>query len=65
MADEDVAERLTQLETAVRRATETITRLRDDNQRLGKEVAQLREERRHSIAQIDSILKDIEKLDLG
>lgn len=65
MADDGVGERLTQLEEAVRRAAEAIARLRDDNQRLKREVDRLQEERRQSITQIDAILKDIAKLDLG
>lgn len=65
MADDGVVERLTQLEDAVRRAAEAIARLRDDNQRLRREVDRLQEERRQSLVQIDAILRDIAKLDLG
>ena len=53
---EPLLERLTQLETAVRRATETITRLREENSRL-------RQERQQVLTQVDSILKDLVKLD--
>jgi FtsZ-binding cell division protein ZapB len=60
-----VTERLTELEDAVRRAGEAIVRLRDENHRLKQEVERLQDERRSSLAQIDTILKDIAKLDLG
>jgi FtsZ-binding cell division protein ZapB len=60
-----VTERLSELEEAVRRAGEAIVRLRDENQRLKQEVERLQDERRSSLAQIDAILKDIAKLDLG
>jgi uncharacterized protein (DUF3084 family) len=60
-----VTERLTQLEEAVRRAGEALARLRDENQRLKRDLERLSEERRQSLAQIDAILKDIAKLDLG
>jgi hypothetical protein len=55
---EPVLERLTQLEDAVRRATEMIVRLRDENRRL-------REEREQVLTQVDSILRDLTKLDAG
>ena len=78
MADDVVVARLAQLENAVRKAAETLTRLRDDNarltgeiKRLGEENAQLKreagkhgDERRQVLAQIDTLLKDIGKLDL-
>jgi hypothetical protein len=60
-----VTERLAQLEEAVRRASEALVKLRDDNHALRREVDRLHEERRQSIAQIDAILKDIAKLELG
>ncbi|MBI2218239.1 MAG: hypothetical protein HYU51_13165 [Candidatus Rokubacteria bacterium] len=60
-----VTERLAQLEEAVRRASEALVKLRDENGTLRREVDRLQEERRQSIAQIDAILKDIAKLDLG
>lgn len=59
-----VTERLGELEAAVKRAGEALVRLRDDNERLRREVQRLTDERRQSLAQIDSILKDIAKLDL-
>jgi septal ring factor EnvC (AmiA/AmiB activator) len=62
---EDLTGRLAQLEDAVRRAGDTITRLRDENQRLKRQVEQFEEQRRQSLSQIDVILKDIAKLDLG
>jgi uncharacterized protein (DUF3084 family) len=65
MAADGVLERLVQLEEAVRRASEALIRLRDENQQLRREVARLGEERRQVVAQIDVMLKDIAKLDLG
>jgi len=78
MADDVVVARLAQLENAVRKAAETLARLRDDNarltgeiKRLGDENAQLKreaskhgDERRQVLGQIDTLLKDIGKLDL-
>jgi len=78
MADDVVVARLAQLENAVRKAAETLARLRDDNarltgeiKRLGDDNAQLKreaskhgDERRQVLAQIDTLLKDIGKLDL-
>lgn len=60
-----VTERLGELEAAVKRAGEALVRLRDENERLRREVQRLADERRQSLAQIDSILKDIAKLDLS
>ena len=60
-----VLERLGQLESAVRRAAETLARLREDNERLKREVARLTDERRQVVSQIDGILDDIAKLDLA
>ena len=65
MAADSVMERLAQLDDAVRRASEALTRLRDENLQLKREVARLGEERRQAVSQIDAILKDIAKLDLG
>ncbi len=64
MADE-VLDRLGQLEDAVRRAAEALGRLREENERLRREVARLGNERKQVAAQIDAILNDIAKLDLG
>ena len=63
MAD-GVTERLGQLEGAVRRAGEVLVRLRDENARLKRELAQVADERKQTLAQVDAILKDIAKLDL-
>ncbi len=60
-----VTERLTALEEAVRRAGDALVRIRDENQRLKAELERLQGERRQSLAQIDAMLKDIAKLDLG
>ena len=57
-----VLERLEQLEDAVRRAAETLARLREDNDRLKREVTRLTDERRLILGQIDGILDDIAKL---
>jgi hypothetical protein len=62
---ETVLERLTQLEDAVRRASDALIRLRDENEQLRREVARLGDERKQVVSQIDAILKDIAKLDLG
>jgi len=62
---EELTGRLGQLEEAVRRTGDVITRLRDENQRLKRQVEQFEEQRRQSLSQIDAILKDIAKLDLG
>jgi cell division protein FtsB len=60
-----VVERLTQLEEAVRRAADAVARLRDENDQLKREIRRLGEERKQMLNQIDAILKDIAKLDLG
>jgi chromosome segregation ATPase len=62
--NDGVAERLGELEAAVRRAAEALTRLREDNERLRRDVARLTEERRSIVAHIDGILKDIARLEL-
>jgi uncharacterized protein (DUF3084 family) len=64
MADEMV-DRLGQLEEAVRRAADALARMREDNERLRREVARLEGERKQVLTQIDAILNDINKLDLG
>lgn len=65
MSDNDIGARLTQLEEAVRRAADTLTRLREDNERLRRDVKRLEDERRQVLGQVDAILKDLGKLDLG
>jgi cell division protein FtsB len=64
MAD-GIAERLSQLEDAVRRAGAALTRLREENDRLRRDHRRLEDERRHVVAQIDAILREIAKLELG
>jgi uncharacterized protein (DUF3084 family) len=59
-----VVERLGQLEDAVRRAAEMLGRLREENDRLRRDVARLTEERRQVIGHIDSILDEISKLEI-
>ncbi len=63
MTDE-VIERLGQLEEAVRRAAETLARLREENDRLRRDVARLTDERRQVLGQIDGILTEIAKLEV-
>ena len=63
MAD-GIAERLLQLEDAVRRTGEALIRLREENDRLRRDHRRLEDEKRHVVAQIDAILRDIAKLDL-
>ncbi|MBI4636231.1 MAG: hypothetical protein HY727_07755 [Candidatus Rokubacteria bacterium] len=60
-----VMERLQQLEEADRRAGETLARLRDENDRLRRDLTRLGEERKQVVTQIDAILRDLAKLDLG
>ena len=62
---DNVVERLTQLEEAVRRAADTLSRLREDNERLRRDVKRLEDERRQVLGQVDAILKDLGKIDLG
>jgi septal ring factor EnvC (AmiA/AmiB activator) len=71
---EELAERLEALEQSVRRAAETIVRLREERDALQARVAAfereraelqaLRQERKDVLAQVDSILKELDKLDL-
>ena len=61
----DIGGRLTQLEEAVRRAADTLSRLREDNDRLRRDVKRLEDERRQVLGQVDAILKDLGKLELG
>jgi predicted nuclease with TOPRIM domain len=59
-----IVERLTELEGAVKRAAESLGRLREENAQLRREVKRLGDERRQVLGQVDAILKDISKLDL-
>ncbi|MBI4593499.1 MAG: hypothetical protein HY728_04735 [Candidatus Rokubacteria bacterium] len=61
---DDVLDRLGQLEAAVQRAAEALGRLREDNERLKRELAREAAERKQMASQIDAILHDIGKLDL-
>jgi FtsZ-binding cell division protein ZapB len=78
---EGLTERLEQLEKSVRRAAETITRLRKERDHLqakvvgleGKlqhaegeraELTSLRQERKEVLAQVDGILKELDRLDI-
>ena len=61
---EEILQRLTRLEEAVRRAGETLAQLREDNDRLRHDVKRLEDERRQALGQVDAILKDLGKLDL-
>ncbi|HET9491887.1 MAG TPA: hypothetical protein VFR64_19330 [Methylomirabilota bacterium] len=63
MAD-TLLDRLGQLEDAVRRAVATLDRLREENEGLRRELARVAAERKQTVAQIDAILSDINKLDL-
>ena len=49
---------------AVRRAAATLDRLREENEGLRRELARVAAERKQTVAQIDAILADINKLDL-
>lgn len=60
----NVLDRLTQLEDAVRRATDALARMREENERLRRELGRLGDERKQVVAQIDGILHDIAKLEL-
>jgi septal ring factor EnvC (AmiA/AmiB activator) len=71
---EILAERLAELEKSVKRAVEIIAALRRDREGLEARVAALqaeraelvglRQERKEVLAQVDSILKELDKLDL-
>lgn len=63
--DEGVLDRMALLEDAVRRAGEALARLREENDRLKRDLARLTDERKQVLGQIDSILNDIAKLELG
>jgi len=55
---------MTELEEAVRRAVDALTRLREQNSGLRREVRRLTDERKHVLGQVDGLLKDIAKLEL-
>jgi cell division protein FtsB len=61
---DSIVERVAQLEEAVRRAVDVLGRLRDENRELKREVRRLTDERKQVLTQVDSILKDIAKLEL-
>ena len=61
---EGIVERLAELEAAVRRAVDALGRLREENAQLRREAKRVADERRQVVAQVDSILKDIARLDL-
>lgn len=61
---DNIVERLSELESAVRRAAEALAHMREENAQLKREVKRLGDERRQVLAQVDMILKDIGKLDL-
>jgi len=71
---ENLSERLEQLERSVKQAAEAIAALRKEREALQARVAameqdraelsSLRQERREVLSQVDSILKELDKLDL-
>ena len=61
---DNIVERLTELEGAVKRAAEALAHMREENAQLKREVRRLGDERRQVLNQVDMILKDISKLDL-
>ncbi len=71
---ENLTERLEQLEQSVKRAAETIAKLRTERDGLHAriealegeraELRTLRQERKEVLAQVDGILKELDKLDL-
>ena len=74
MMEENLSERLEQLEKSVRQAVESMAQLRKEREALQARVAALeqdrvellglRQERKEVLAQVDSILKELDKLDL-
>jgi len=72
--EENLTGRLAELDQAVRRAAETIAKLRSERDALAArlealeperaELRALRQERKDLLGQIDGILKEIDKLDL-
>jgi hypothetical protein len=74
MMAEELSERLELLERSVKQAAEAIAALRKERDALSARVAQLeqehaelvglRQERKDVLAQVDGILKELDKLDL-
>ena len=72
--DDTLTQRLAELEQHVRRAADVIDRLRGERDQLQAkiqaleveraELRTLRQERKDVLAQVDSILKELDKLDL-
>jgi len=71
---ESLGDRLEDLEKAVRRAAEVIAMLREESETLQAklatgeadrtELARLRQERKEMLGQVNTMLKEMEKLDL-
>jgi hypothetical protein len=49
----------------VGRAAAAVARLREENDRLRRDNRRLEDERKQMLTQIDAVLRDIAKLDLG
>lgn len=74
MSEDNLQQRLEQLEKAARRAAETIERLRADREALQArlqaaeadraELRALRQERKEVLAQVDGILKELDRLEI-
>ena len=74
MATENLSERVTELEKSVKRAAEAIALLRKERDGLQaklavmegerEELLALKHERKEVLAQVDGILKELDKLDL-
>jgi len=74
MMAENLSERLEQLEKSVKQAAEAIAQLRKEREGLQArlqaaerdlaELASLRQERREVLAQVDNMLKELDKLEL-
>jgi FtsZ-binding cell division protein ZapB len=72
--DENLSERLEQLEKSVKQAVESIAQLKRERDALQArvqtleqdraEMLTLRQERKEVLAQVDGILKELDKLDL-
>ena len=75
MMAENLSERVAELEKSVKRAAEAIALLRKERDALQAKVTgleadrgelqALKQERKDVLAQVDSILKELDKLDLG